>query len=279
MVLRGAPLIGIAAAYGVALDSLNGGDPKAAVEKLARTRPTAINLRNALARVSQDLNSAVEIAVKIHEEDAELCEQIAKFGSRLIHRGQTAVTVCNTGALATGGIGTAFGVILRSHSKIKKIYAMETRPYLQGARLTMWEFAKCGMDATLIVDSAISSVLGKEKRAFAISGADSIAMNGDVANKIGTLNLAIAAKYFGIPFYVAAPMTTFNSSAKTGRDIVIEYRDPYEVLEYRGRKFTWNALNPAFDLVPAPLVSAIITNEGLVRKPFNREIRKLFQQS
>lgn len=250
--VRGAPLIGVAAAYGMVL-----GGPRAA-KAMAAARPTAVNLGWAVERMVR-AGCTLDEARVIHEEDADFCRRIGEAGA-LVARGN-ALTICNTGHLATGGTGTAFSVLL--HARPRKIYACETRPVGQGARLTMWEAQKCGLNATLICDGAAASLMAAGEIGFVVTGADRIARNGDSANKIGTYALAVLARAHKIPFYIAAPTSTVDASARTGRDIPIEYRDPAEIT-----RWTRRALNPAFDVTPARLISGWITERGVVRPPF-----------
>lgn len=250
--VRGAPLIGIAAAYALAL--VRPSERPKAADRLIAARPTAINLAWAVNRVLAKGGSALKEAQAIHREDAAMCEAIGKHGARL--GAKRILTICNTGTLATGGIGTAFGVCLRSKAKI---YACETRPLSQGARLTMWEAEKCGLDAELIVDGAAATTMKNKEIDLVVTGADRIARNGDTANKIGTLGLAIAAKEFRIPFYVAAPSSTIDPACRKGSNIPIEERDPAEI------SARFPAWNPAFDVTPAKLITGIITEKGIFR--------------
>lgn len=264
LMVRGAPLIGITAAYGMALSR----NPRRDAKALIAARPTGVNLRWAVERM---LGNPTPAAAKaIHEEDRKMCDAMGRHGAGLIGRGASALTICNTGALATGGIGTAFGVLLTARAKF---FALETRPVDQGARLTMWEAGKNGLDATLISDSAAATVLRSRKISAVISGADRIASNGDTANKIGTYGLAILAREHKVPFYVAAPSSTFDFSIRSGRQIPIEERDPAEVLTRAPRGV--KAYNPAFDVTPYRLISGIITEKGVLRPPY-RKIKMKF---
>ncbi len=248
--VRGAPLIGIAAAYAMAL--VRPSSLRKAADQLIAARPTAINLAWAVRRVLEKGGSALKEARAIHREDAAMCELIGNHGASL--GAKRILTICNSGALATGGIGTAFGVALRSRAKL---FACETRPLSQGARLTMWEAEKWKMDAELIVDGAAATTMKNKEIDMVVTGADRIARNGDSANKIGTLGLAIAAKEFRIPFYIAAPSSTIDPDCKTGSGIPIEERDPAEIT----KRFA--AYNPAFDVTPAKLIKGIITEKGI----------------
>ncbi len=250
--VRGAPLLGITAAYAMAL--VRPTALQKAADQLIAARPTAINLAWAVRRVLAKGSPALNEARAIHREDAVMCDAIGKHGASL--KSKRILTICNTGALATGGIGTAFGVCLRSRAKI---FACETRPLSQGARLTMWEAEKWGLDAQLIVDGAAATTMKNKGIDLVVTGADRIARNGDAANKIGTLGLAIAARQFKIPFYIAAPSSTFDPACKTGADIPIEERDPSEISS------RFPAYNPAFDVTPAKLITGIITEKGIFR--------------
>ncbi len=257
LAVRGAPLLGITAAYAMALAR----DRRAAARMLLASRPTAVNLRWAVERTLAAADPLRE-ARRIHAEDAAMCERIARLGAPLV-RGRRAVTICNTGALATGGIGTAFGILLLARADI---YVMETRPLRQGARLTMWEARRCGLKAHLIADGAAAAAIRVKGIRAAVVGADRIARNGDTANKIGTFGLAIACRELGVPFYVAAPASTIDLSCPDGDAIPIEERSPRELSD------RFPAFNPAFDVTPARYITAIITDMG-VFKP--SEIRSI----
>ncbi len=302
--VRGAPLLGIASAYGVLLgiqNEINSSKEiflhafENGVSLISSTRPTAKNLFWALERMrniirlnsNDDPNTLFDKlkseAIAIHEDDRIMCEFIGKFGANLIPNGAKILTHCNTGALATGGIGTAFGVILTAHNSGKNIsvFADETRPLLQGSRLTMWEFQKEGIPATLITDTAAAWTIKTKKIDLIIVGADRIAMNGDTANKIGTYNLAVLAKEHNIPFYIAAPSSTIDSSIYSGEQIQIEERDSNEVLNGFGKQIAPNNIsvfNPAFDVTPNHLISAIITEKGVLRVPFSDSIASVVKQ-
>jgi methylthioribose-1-phosphate isomerase len=290
LVVRGAPAIGVAAGYGMALAAKEYGNLKgdrflrqlkAASKTLAATRPTAVNLFWALKRqeklIEQNLDKTPsgiskllsEEALQIHEEDRQMCQAIGQHGSKLVPKKATILTHCNAGALATGGIGTALGVIYTAVSKGKevKVFADETRPVLQGARLTAWELRKQGIDTTLICDNMAGGLLRSGAIDLVIVGADRIAKNLDFANKIGTYPLAVLAKAHKVPFYVAAPSSTFDESIPNGSKIIIEERDNSEVLQSSKGKIKLKGLkvyNPAFDVTPASLVSAIITENGII---------------
>lgn len=285
LAVRGAPAIGIAAAYGVALAAVSsGGNSKkvtSAIDRLRITRPTGFNLFWALQRmracVSPDERTPVARIVReakaIHREDADACQRMGELGARQIRRGEGILTYCNTGALATGGIGTALGVIRTGYSqgKVREVYACETRPVGQGARLTVWECAKDGIPVTLICDNMVAALMsmGKVQRVFV--GADRIARNGDTSNKIGTRGVAILAHEFGIPFHVVAPSSTFDLDIASGREIRIEERSAAEVLKataglnnVKGMR-VWN---PAFDVTPSKYITSIISERGVHRAPF-----------
>ncbi len=293
--VRGAPAIGVAAAYGAALGAmkLNGDRDsfpaklQAVLDYLAATRPTAKNLFWALERMRGIVlenggNSVEEMkrlliaeAVKIHIEDEELTKRMGRHGSRLIHDGATVMTYCNTGFLATGGIGTALGVIYAAAAAGKNVsvYACETRPLLQGARLTCWELCQRNIPVTLICDNMAGTVLKNRQVDAIFVGADRIASNGDAANKIGTYSLAVNARHHGVPFYVVAPSTTFDLDIASGSEIPIEERSPDEVRRGFGRVTAPEEaaiFNPAFDVTPADLITGIITENGVFRKPYGK---------
>ncbi len=289
LAVRGAPLIGIAAAYGVALAARRpgtaAGNCRAAIRRLARTRPTAVNLFRALDRMAAVLagdprtlrRRLLAEARRIHAEDARACRLIAAHGATLLSAGTAVLTHCNAGALATGGVGTALGVIreARRLGKIGMVYADETRPLLQGARLTAWELKRDGVPLTLICDNMAASLMGRGTIGAVIVGADRIAANGDTANKTGSYGLAVLARHHGIPFYVAAPTTTLDFGLETGPEIPIEQRHAAEVNSINGTRLAPDgicAYNPSFDVVPAELITAIITERGVIRKPSKRKL-------
>ncbi len=280
LAVRGAPLIGIAAAYGVALAARGGDDARAAAEALASTRPTAANLRWAVERVLATGLDAAAIeaqAVRIHEEQIEADARMGELGASLIPDGATVLTHCNTGALATGGIGSALGVVKTAHRQGNRVRVLvdETRPLLQGARLTAWELQREGISHQVIVDAAAAGLIARGRVDAVIVGADRIAANGDVANKVGTYGLALAAQSHGVPFYVAAPVSTIDPATPDGAAIEIEHRDAAEVLAHSDAPEGSAALNPAFDVTPAPLVTAIITECGVLRPPYDDAIEAL----
>ena len=267
MALRGAPLIGIAAAYGLALAYLKGEDPREAARGLASTRPTAVNLRWALERVL-GAEDPVGEALKIHEEERERSWLMAEHGAELVKPGSRLLTICNTGSLATGGLGTALGVVKLAHRRglVKEVLVLETRPWLQGSRLTAWELEKEGVPHRVIADGAAAWAMARLGVDAVFVGADRVAANGDVANKIGTYALALAAKAHGVPFYVVAPRSTFDPNTPSGEEIPIEERDPEEVLSCRGVRVApegSGAWNPVFDVTPRSLITAFVTEDGV----------------
>ncbi len=293
--VRGAPAIGISAAFGVVI-GINEQEFSSrhefeqrldhVISALANTRPTAVNLFWALERMKEvsgrskekDPEQVVQLllqeAISIHEEDKWMCEKIGEFGADLLKDGDTVLTHCNAGALATGGIGTALGIIYTATWQGKRIsvFADETRPVLQGARLTVWELQQQGVDVTLICDNMAAFVMKKKKIDCIIVGADRIATNGDVANKIGTYNVAILANFHKIPFYVAAPSSSFDPAISKGDDIIIEERGCEEVTDCFGSKIAPSGVkiySPAFDITPAELVTAYITEKGVQSSKFN----------
>jgi len=273
MVVRGAPAIGCAAAFGVVL----GKGSKGAYEILAKSRPTAVNLFWALERMKKARDLEAE-ARAIYEEDLAANRAIGKFGAELIRERSRVMTHCNTGALATAGYGTALGVIRASKDKNISVIANETRPYLQGARLTAWELVQEGIPCTLITDSMAGHLMSRGEVDVVIVGADRIAANGDVANKIGTYPLAVLAKRHGIPFYVAAPLSTFDPKIPDGSQIPIEERPAAEVTGYRGTRWAPDGVsvrNPAFDVTPAELITAIISEKGIASPPYLETIAAL----
>lgn len=298
MQVRGAPAIGLAAAAGMALAAQGavraGRDLEAALERagaiLAGTRPTAVNLFWALERARETARWAPgpeEAAVRLSRLVDELIEEqqasdraIADYGAALLPEGARVLTHCNTGALATGAYGTALGVVRRAHElgKLALVYVDESRPRLQGARLTAWELHRAGVPFRLIVDAAAASLIARGMVDAVIVGADRIAANGDVANKIGTLALAVVARHFGVPFYVAAPLSTFDPETPDGASIRIEERSPDEVLAIGQERVAPEGtavLNPAFDVTPAELVTALITDAGVVAAPVGERVKEL----
>src|SRR5258706_7575259 len=275
MVVRGAPAIACAAAFGVVL----GGRSKESFDLLAKSRPTAINLFWALERMKRAPNPEEE-ATAILGEDLAANRAIGRHGAALIPAGARVLTYCNTGALATTGHGTALGV-MRTACEQKKdisVIACETRPYLQGARLTAWECMQEGIPCTLITDNMAGHLISRGEVDLVIVGADRIAANGDVANKIGTYTLAVLARRHGIPFYVAAPLSTFDLEIPDGSHIPIEERPADEVTGYRGARWAPQGVsvrNPPFDVTPAELVTGIVTEKGVILAPDRQKIRRL----
>jgi methylthioribose-1-phosphate isomerase len=273
MVVRGAPAIGCAAAFGVVL----GNGSKEGYEILAKSRPTAVNLFRALDRMKKAKDLEAE-ARAIFEEDIAANRAIGRLGAELIRERSRVMTHCNTGALATAGYGTALGVIRASKSKNISVIANETRPYLQGARLTAWELVQEGIPCTLITDSMAGYMMARGEVDVVIVGADRIAANGDVANKIGTYPLAVLARRHGIPFYVAAPCSTFDPTIADGSHIPIEERPAAEVTGYRGSRWAPEGVsvrNPAFDVTPAELITGIICEKGIASPPYRESIAAL----
>ena len=285
LAVRGAPALGAAGAYGVALAARTldtKRDVRAAAKRIARTRPTAVNLawgvERALARYDHDgAGGALAEAETIAADDVARNRAIGAHGAALIPRNANVLTHCNTGSLACVGYGTALGVVRAAHERKRKprVIADETRPLLQGARLTMWECDRLGIPATLAPDSAAAALMAAGDVDLVIVGADRIAANGDVANKIGTYALAIAARHHQIPFYVAAPTSTVDLNTPSGDDITIEERAADEVTHLHGIAIAPDgarARNPAFDVTPARLVTAIITEAGIARAPYRRSL-------
>lgn len=301
--IRGAPLIGVAAAFGIALAMLKFSGKVSEMKAyyaenrrlLAATRPTAINLFWALNRmdsVYQDNagRSPAEIgrllleeAQAIFTEDVEINEAIGQYGHQLLNQGSQVMTICNAGALATCGYGTALGVIRAAarQGKIERVWACETRPVLQGARLTVWELMQDSIPVTLITDNMAGYTMKVHDIDAIIVGADRIAINGDTANKIGTYSLAVMAQYHGIPFYVAAPLSTIDLSISSGDEIPIEERHADEVRRIRGINLTVpevQVFNPAFDVTPRELIRGIITEKGLLEPPYPKSIVETTQR-
>jgi methylthioribose-1-phosphate isomerase len=301
--VRGAPAIGITAAYGLFLGmrDIASSSRKEFFEELAQkieylssARPTAVNLFWALQNIKTELeriddkniqeikNHLLRLAINLHEDDRQRCDAIAKHGQKVVPSNARILTHCNTGALATGGIGTAFGVIYRAHElgKIIEVYANETRPVLQGARLTVWELTRANIPVNLICDNMAASLMQQNKVDMVILGADRIAADGSVANKIGTYNLAVLAHFHQIPFFVAAPLSTFDLEISGGKDIPIEIRNSNEIRDVLGKCLItvpnvpcWN---PAFDVTPPELITGIITERGVIYPPYSENIKSIF---
>jgi len=298
--VRGAPAIGIAAAYGVVVGARRALDAppvefrhqiEKTIERLARTRPTAVNLFWALEQMRQTADQMQDgenreayaqllaTANRIFEEDRSICRRMGHHGARLLQDGYQIITHCNAGGLGTADYGTALGLIYAAAEEGKKIsvFADETRPLLQGARLTAWELMQNGIDVTLICDNMAASVMRQHRIDCAIVGADRIAANGDVANKIGTYGLAVLAREHGIPFYVAAPVSTMDLQLPSGDEIPIEERHPEEITCGMGKRTAPESVrvyNPAFDITPHSLVAAIISEKGIARPPFAPVLRQ-----
>ena len=275
MVVRGAPAIGCAAAFGIALSGNTGEAQRA----LAASRPTAVNLFWALERMKRARDLASE-AVAIFEEDLAANRAMGAHGAALLPQGARVLTYCNAGALATSGHGTALGVVRTAHAQGKNVtvVACETRPYLQGARLTAWECVQEGIPVTLVTDNMAGHLMSRGEIDVAIVGADRIAANGDTANKIGTYMVATLARRHGVPFYVAAPASTFDLSLADGSAIPIEERPAEEVLGYRGTRWAPEGVsvrNPAFDVTPAELITAIVTERGIASPPGRASVAAL----
>ena len=262
LAVRGAPAIGVAAAYGLALTALRGDDLAAAERELASSRPTAVNLFWALAQMRAD--PTPNRARALHAEEVDRCKRMAAHAAVLFEPGTRALTHCNAGGLATGGYGSAVGALRTAWERglLESVLVDETRPLLQGARLTAWELETVGIPHAVIADSAAASLMARGEVDLIVTGADRIAANGDTANKIGTYSLAVLAAHHDIPLYVVAPTSTVDLATATGDDIPIEERDPAEVTT----RFV--ARNPAFDVTPAALIAAIVTEEGVHRAPY-----------
>ncbi|MGQ0650963.1 MAG: S-methyl-5-thioribose-1-phosphate isomerase [Betaproteobacteria bacterium] len=273
MVVRGAPAIGCAAAFGVVL----GRGSDAAYDALKKSRPTAVNLFWALERMKRATDLEGE-AKAIFEEDLAANQAMGKLGAGLIPDNARILTCCNTGALATAGYGTALGVVRAAKDRGVSVIACETRPYLQGARLTAWECVQEGIPCTLITDNMVGHLMSRGEVDVAIVGADRIAANGDVANKIGTYGIAVLAKRHGIPFYVAAPLSTFDPQIPDGTHIPIEERGADEVTGYRGTRWAPEGIrvrNPAFDVTPAELITGIICEKSVIQAPTRERVLAL----
>jgi len=262
LAVRGAPAIGVAAAYGLALAVGRGEDLDTAYETLASSRPTAVNLRWALDEMRPE--PTPERARRIHADEVERCKQMAAHAAELIEPGSRILTHCNAGGLATGGYGSAVGAIRSAWERglVERVWVDETRPLLQGSRLTAWELARLGIPHAVIVDSAAASVMARGDVDCVVTGADRIAANGDTANKIGTYSLAVLARHHHIPFYVVAPTSTLDLALASGAEIPIEERAATEITAQ------FDAHNPAFDVTPAELIDAIVTEQGAHRWPY-----------
>lgn len=305
--VRGAPAIGVCAAFGLVVALRENGRAYSTAEEiieetgrasdyLATSRPTAVNLFWALGRMRRTAAHNAQLApqalierleaeaVAICQEDTERCRAIGRHGAPLIPPGSGVLTHCNAGALATSAYGTALAVMFRAHEEGVpfRVYADETRPLLQGARLTAWELMQAGIDVTLICDNMAAQVMREGKVQLVVTGADRIAANGDAANKIGTYGVATLAQAHGIPFYIAAPLSTFDLDAPAGDAIPIEERDPAEVTHGFGKQTAPSGVqvyNPAFDVTPADLIAGIVTEHGVLRPPYGESVRNCFAQA
>ncbi len=293
MVVRGAPAIAFAAAWGVVLacrEADAGADLEAALQRLADARPTAVNLRWGVDRMrraitgldgSERIERAMAEATAIGDEDVASNRAIGDAGAALLPDGARVLTICNTGSLATAGWGTALGIVRSAHrdGRLAGVLACETRPYLQGARLTMYELMADGVPVELITDSMAAFFMARGEVDAVIAGADRVAANGDTANKIGTYGLAVLAAYHGIPFYIAAPISTLDPATADGGGIAIEERGADEVLTVQGVRIAppgARARHPAFDVTPGSLIAGIVTERGVLRPPYGTSIAALF---
>lgn len=300
LTVRGAPAIGIAAAYGIALAARTLADAttglvhaealRDAFAVLRASRPTAVNLFWALDRMARVLGEAVSAdrleqeAIAIEREDLAANRRMGELGAALIAPDSGVLTHCNTGSLATAGFGTALGVIRAAYAqgRLARVFNTETRPWLQGTRLTAWELLTDGIPAKLIADAAAAHLMSTGAVQWVVVGADRIAANGDTANKIGTLQLAVAARHFGAKFMVVAPSSTVDMAMPHGRDIHIELREPKELLEHAGHRVAAegvDAWNPVFDVAPATLIDAIVTERGVIEKPDAEKLAAVFRDS
>jgi methylthioribose-1-phosphate isomerase len=263
LAVRGAPAIGVAAAYGYALAAARGEDLDEAAALLAAARPTAVNLEWALREVRAADDPAAR-ARELHAEEVDRCRRMSGHAAELLAEGSRALTHCNTGALATGGVGTALGALQEAWGRglVRHVFVDETRPLLQGARLTAWELEAAGIPCTVIADSAAGGLLAAGEVDAVLVGADRIAANGDTANKVGTYPLAVLAARHEVPFYVVAPSSSVDLALPSGQEIPIEQRDPAEV------STRFEAWNPAFDVTPAELIAAVVTEHGVHRAPY-----------
>ncbi len=304
MIVRGAPAIGIAGAQGIVLYAQEGVNNFSNIDKfknwlmektdyMATSRPTAVNLmwaceeqkkiiKNSTSNIEGLIKELTEKAIEIEKDDIERCKKIGDYGAEVVPKGATILTHCNAGALATGGYGTALGVVRSAYAKDNtiKVFADETRPRQQGARLTTFELVMDKIPVTLITDGMCSYFMNKGMIDMVVVGADRIAANGDTANKIGTYTVAIAAKYHNIPFYIAAPLSTIDISIKSGKEIPIEERSHEEVTHINGKRICAegvNIINPGFDVTPHELIAGIITEKGILRPDYNKSIVDVFK--
>jgi methylthioribose-1-phosphate isomerase len=268
MVVRGAPAIGIAAAYGYALAAAQGEDLVVASNVLREARPTAVNLAWALEEMQRD--PSFERARALHRDEVDRCRRMAAHAAELMTPETRALTHCNAGGLATGGFGSAVGALVEAEERgvLEHVWVGETRPLLQGARLTAWELEAAGIPHTVIADAAAASLMAAGQVDCVVTGADRIAANGDTANKIGTYSLAVLAEHHGIPFYVVAPSSSIDLGTPSGDEIPIEHRDPHELTT------RFRAHNPAFDVTPAALITAIVTEWGVHDAPFEQSLAR-----
>jgi methylthioribose-1-phosphate isomerase len=275
MAVRGAPAIGIAAAYGYALASARGEDLDEAAAALLASRPTAVNLSWAIDEMRRTEGDLSERARELHREEVERCRRMAAHAAELLTPGARPLTHCNTGGLATGGYGSALGALRRAFESglVEHVFVDETRPLLQGSRLTAWELDRLGIPNTVIADSAAGALMARGEVSAVFVGADRIAANGDTANKIGTYSLAVLASHHGIPLYVVAPTSSIDPDTPTGGHIPIEERDSAEVTP------RFAARNPAFDVTPAPLISAIVTEVGVHTPPYEQSLPRAFARA
>jgi methylthioribose-1-phosphate isomerase len=268
MAIRGAPAIGVAAAYGYVLAAGGGEDPDEAARVLLASRPTAVNLAWAIEEMRRADGDLAERARQIHRGEVDRCRRMGEHAAALFEEGSTPLTHCNAGGLATGGYGSALGAVRAAFAlgTIRSVFVDETRPLLQGSRLTAWELERASIPQTVIADSAAASLMASGEVTQVVTGADRIAANGDTANKIGTYALAVLATHHGIPLYVVAPTSTLDPATPIGAEIPIEERDPSEVSS------RFPARNPAFDVTPAALITAIVTEEGVHRPPYEESL-------
>jgi methylthioribose-1-phosphate isomerase len=298
MIVRGAPAIGIAAAYAVVLAARAAYHAsqdnwretiEAELQILSESRPTAVNLNWAIAEMRKAFDSIegdpepalTELAIRIHDEDIAANYEMGRLGAELINSDSQIITHCNAGALATGGYGTALGVIRSAYKNglVKQVYSSETRPWMQGARLTSWELQQDNIPVKLVIDSYVSTLMKNGDIDWLIVGSDRIAANGDVANKIGTYSHAVSAKHHGVKVMVVAPFSTVDMQIKSGEDIPIEYRNAEEITDFNGSKVAptdMEAVNPAFDVTPAELVDVIVTEKGIVQQPNTKKMLAKF---
>ncbi|MGH9062797.1 MAG: S-methyl-5-thioribose-1-phosphate isomerase [Acidimicrobiales bacterium] len=279
LVVRGAPALGVAGAMGIALAAATHEDVDAAARRLLATRPTAVNLRRGVEQAVASADPLAE-ARRLHAEDVDRNRRLGRWGASLLAEGARVLTHCNAGSLACAGYGTALGVVRAAHEAGRRpsVWVGETRPVLQGSRLTAWELVRLGIPATVVVDGAAGSLMAAGRVDCVVVGADRVAANGDVANKIGTYSLAVLAHHHGIPFLVAAPVATLDPACPTGAAVPIEERGEEEVAVLAGHRVVPDGTavhNPAFDVTPAGLVTAIVTEEGVVRPPFPEVLARL----